>query len=341
MGATLRQYWDTVNDAPCRRSREFEEYAAWNRAVSVPIPKYRAKIVRIPNGQTEVSFTPVKESNVINARMGFNPLLDSPRRVRDEEKQQRVDEENKRRSAKRARQNVRYLAKSMCANHMLTFSYRATVLDRDTVAEDWKRFVRLFRKRYPEWQYVAALEKHDSEESDEAHRGGYHIHVAVKGRQDIRWLRRCWLLSIGQPMSEVSEWLYSGEKMGSRSLGAVNVQAPKFLNDHARHWSRGKVAAYLTKYIGKELEDGAKCRKKYWHSDAIVKPEITRFWLKADSWEAAYYEVFNLVFYSGATTISVWGDSDCNCAWITGETAFDRIGQCQGIPPESIDWLED
>lgn len=319
-----------------------QEYKLWNAAVAKAIPKYRAKVVRIPNGQVEVSFTPVNESNVINARMGFNPLLDCPRRELTPEERQRKDVQNHKRSAKRARQNVRYLAKSMCASHMLTFTYRKAVFVRDEVAKHWKEFLRLFRKRYPEWQYLAAIEKHNSDESMEAHKGGYHLHVAVKGRQDIKWLLRCWLIAIGQPLEDVNDWFSRGVKLEWRSMGAVNVQAPQNRWDgEARNWNRRKIAAYLTKYIGKDFDEDTKARKKYWHSEGIEKATITRFWLKADSWEAAYYEIFDLVFYSGSTSISVWGDTDCNCAWITGEIPLDRLHQFSAVKPEEIDWLED
>jgi len=91
--------------------------------------------------------------------------------------------------------------------------------DRDRAAADWKEFVRLFRVRYPEWKYLAVLEKQE--------RGALHLHVAVQGKQDIRWLLRCWLLAIGQAPEEVSAWLVGGVKLGEKSLGAVNVEPPK------------------------------------------------------------------------------------------------------------------
>lgn len=317
----MRQRWDMALDKPKTGPVPLhEEHRAWKRAIALgPVPEYRAKLVRLPHGQTEVSVTPANKKHVIDLRMGFNPLLDCPRQSRLPEEQQRRDEENRKRASKRARFNVRMLVKSMFADHMLTFSYRENIEDRERVARDWKEFVRLFRLRYPEWQYLAVLEKQD--------RGAYHIHVAVTGKQDIRWLLRCWLLAIGQPTEDVSEWLYSGVKLGERSLGAVNVEPPKkrWGGEH-RQWKRDKLSGYLSKYIGKEFDGSSKGKKKYWHSEEIAKPKIERFWLKAKTYYEAVKEAHDLVYYQGVDSISMWGDQCAGVVWITGETRRENIG---------------
>lgn len=329
MGVTLRQKWDSVNDRPdFRPNNKADEYVLWNAAVAKAIPEYRAKLVRLAHGQTEVSITPTNQTSVINARMGFNPLLDCPRKRRTDEEQELRNVENRNRAAKRARQNVRYLAKSIIADHLLTFSYRENVEDRAKVAADWKEFVRLFRVRYPSWAYLAVLEKQD--------RGALHIHVAVTGKQDIRWLLRCWLLAIGQPLEDVSQWLVGGVKLGERSMGAVNVEPPKKRwGGMSRQWKRDKLAGYLTKYIGKEFEEADKHAKKYWHSRNMEKPQIERFWLKAKTYAEAVIEAHDLVYYTGATSVSMWGDCLAGVVWITGETERGRIGQ---VTQQAPDW---
>lgn len=123
MQGKLRQKWDTVNDCPdFRPPSRADEHAAWNRAVAKPIPQFRAKLVRLPHGQTEISVTPANQISVINARMGFNPLLDCARKQRTPEDQEQRDKENRQRAAKRARQRVRWLNKCIAANHLITFS---------------------------------------------------------------------------------------------------------------------------------------------------------------------------------------------------------------------------
>ncbi len=336
MGVSIRQRWDAVNDRPdFSKPDSFKEYQAWNAALAKPIPEYRAKVVRLPHGQTEISVTPANSTSVINARMGFNPLLDCPRRRKTPEQQEERDKENRARAAKHARQVVRYHIKSILADHMLTFSYRENVTDRARVAADWKRFVRLFRVRYPSWAYLAVLEKCDSENTAEAHRGTLHIHVAVQGRQDIRWLLRCWLIAIGQPLEEVSAWLVGGVKLGERSLGAVNVESPKKRWGGAHtQWKSDKLSGYLTKYIGKEFEEGIKGKKKYWHSENIERPVIERFWLKAKTYLEAIEEAHDLIYYTGATSLSMWGDHAAGVIWITGETSREQIGKVTQAAPD-------
>lgn len=333
MGRTLRQRWDTVNDCPAVGSiwTLAEEARRHKEAISKPIPEYRAKVVRLVHGQIEVSVTPANTRSVINARMGFNPLLDCARRRRSAEEQAERDKENRARATKLARQNVRYLVKASAADHMLTFSYRDNVIDRAKVAADWKRFVRRFKKRYPNWRYVTVRESQE--------RGSFHLHVAVSGRQDIRWLLRCWLLSIGQSEEDVNAWIVDGVKLGERSLGAVNVQAPnRRWGGSQKQWKRDKLAAYLTKYIGKEFEESEKFSKKYWHSDNCAKPIIERFWLRAKTFEEAVIEAHDIVMYSGVTSKSMWGDQAAGVVWITGETKRELIGRCSS---ERVEFLED
>jgi len=338
MQNSLRKRWDTVNDCPSTKKQTLlEEHSAWQRANSVEVPNYRAKFVKLTNGQTEVSITPANRDHVIDARMGFNPLLDCSRKCRTVEEQEERDKENRQRAAKRAKQGVRYLCKQLFADHMLTFSYRENVEDRAKVAADWKEFVRLYRLRHPDWKYLAVLEKQE--------RGAYHIHVAVHAKQDIRWLLRCWLLAIGQPAEDVRQWLIEGVKLGTRSMGAVNVEPPKKRwGGNSKVWNRNKLAGYLTKYIGKEFEEADKNAKKYWHSRNVDKPDIKRFWLKAKTFEEAIREAHDLVYYTGATSLSMWADSTAGVVWITGETAREKIGQCTSViadqSPE-FDFLDD
>lgn len=330
MSTPIRQRWDSVKDQPIhQRQGTAEEYAAFTKAISTEIPEYRAKLVKIAHGQSEISITPVNVTSVINARMGFNPLLDCRRKNLPPEEREIRDKQNKNRATKRAKQNVRGYVKAMLADHLLTFSYRENVIDRLQVTADWNRFLRLFRKRYPQWQYVSVLEMQD--------RGAYHIHVAVHGKQDIRWLLRCWLLAIGQPAKEVSAWIVDGVKLGDKSMGAVNVEPPKTRWVGAsRQWKRDKLSGYLTKYIGKEFDNSLKGLKKYWHSDDIEKPVVERFWLKARTYAEAVIEAHDLIYYTGATSLSMWGDQAAGVVWITGETRRELIGKTTQCVPDLL-----
>jgi hypothetical protein len=344
MSSALRQQWDTVNDRPSHTPvKQAVEFAAHAQAIAREIPEYRCKFTTLPGGQYEVSVTPANSTSVINARMGFNPLLDCHRRIREPAEQEERDKENRQRAAKRAKQNLRLGVKSLYADHLLTFSYRAAVVDRDVLAAHWKEFLRLYHVRYPDWVYYAVPEKHDSEKTSKEKRGSYHIHVAVNGRQDIKWLLRCWLLAIGQPRDEVAAWLSSGHKLGDTSFGNVDVQGPaKRWGGKSKVWKSGKLAGYLTKYIGKEFEDCDKYAKKYWHSKIAQKPIVERFWLKAKNYHEAIVEAHALMMQVGADDMSIWNDCRAGVVWITGQVDKDKLSweHCEQCKPD-FDMLND
>lgn len=237
-----------------------------------------------------------------------------PRRVRpelSEEEQKAKETENLSRSVRRARQKVRHLVKGLEADHMLTFSYRENMEDIDRLKEDWKRFQRLFRGRYTSWQFVCIRERQE--------RGAYHLHVAVKGKQDIRWLLRCWLLAIGQEWEDVQQWYVHEVPLGDKSCGAVNVRAPsKKWGGAGKSWRPERLAGYLTKYLGKEFASAEHHSKRYWHSDKISKPVVIKFWLGSVSFGAAIQEAHDFVHTRGANNMSMWAADDWENLWISG-----------------------
>ena len=94
--------------------------------------------------------------------------------------------------------------------------------DRDRVLTDLERLRRMLsRNGYP-MPYVAVLECQK--------RGAIHTHMAVRGFQDIRLLRRCWYKIVG------------------KARGQVNVRGPR------PGTSPVKLARYLSKYISKDID---------------------------------------------------------------------------------------
>jgi len=71
--------------------------------------------------------------------------------------------------------------------------------------------------------YVAVLERQQ--------RGALHPHLAVKGFQDVRLLRRCWYKIVGNGQGQVN---VRGPRPGSSSV---------------------KLARYLSKYISKDFDN--------------------------------------------------------------------------------------
>jgi hypothetical protein len=291
---------------------------AWEMASARPIPKYRAKLVTLAAGQFEISVTKPDERLVMQSRMNCGIIPKGRKKYRTEREQELIDEQNRGRAVKLARQNVRWQVKQVEGDHLLSFTYRENMTDRERLKEDWKRFRRLFLVRYPEWRYVSVVEEQD--------RGSLHIHCAVHGKQDIRWLLRCWLLAIGQPLEEVNWWLLHGVKLAEKSLGAVNVKAPDKRWSGSSSWRAGKLAGYLSKYLGKEFEQGAKGSKKHWHSKA-AKVMLERYWLKAENFADAIQEAIDALYYRGVTSCKLWASDDERAIWITAETARECRGK--------------
>ena len=131
-------------------------------------------------------------------------------------------EQNEKRARARAGGEIRRKCITIGADHLVTLTYRENVEDRERVLTDLERLRRMVsRAGYP-MSYVAVLECQK--------RGAIHPHLAVRGFQDVRLLRRCWYRIVGK-----------GE-------GQVNVRGPRPGS------SPVKLARYLSKYISKDLE---------------------------------------------------------------------------------------
>jgi hypothetical protein len=297
--------------------------------------RYRAKLVRLPHGHMEVMVTRPSPESIEAMGQPVRPCDMLPK-YRDEEEQAQRDLENKERACRLAKQRVRLLVKCIGADHMVTPTYREVVQDMEKLKRDFKEFVRLVHTRYSEWVYVATFEKQRADEPD----WSYHMHLAVKGKQDIKWLRRCWLRAIGQPLDEVNAWYTHGEKLGERSKGAVNVTSPnrRWSGEAGAKWRSNNLAAYMTKYISKEFDSVAKGKKKYWHSKGIDKPSISRFWLGATNFPDAIKEAYNHLFFSGVVEYEkMHSCEELGIVWLTGIIPRDStIENCE-LPSDFYD----
>lgn len=165
------------------------------------------------------------------------------RRRRDEK-----NAENRARAARKARQTVMHRVKVIKADRLLTLTYRENMTDRRRLQRDWQAFVRRIR-RVQGFEYVATQERQK--------RGAWHIHVAIKGRQNYRLLRSIWRSVVGE------------------NNGNIDVRNP-FRERALRH----KLAAYMSKYVGKGFdEQETKGARRVWCSEGIQTPvrEVTGF----------------------------------------------------------------
>ncbi len=134
----------------------------------------------------------------------------------------RNPERNQQRARSRAVGEIRRKCLSIGADHLVTLTYRENVQDRTRVLEDLERLRRMLAKVGNPIPYVTVLECQK--------RGAIHPHIAVRGFQDVRLLRRCWYRIVGD------------------GQGQVNVRGPRPGS------SPVKLARYISKYISKDLD---------------------------------------------------------------------------------------
>jgi hypothetical protein len=234
-------------------------------------------------------------------------------------KQEQKKKDNLKRAVRRARQHVRWHVKSIAADHLLTLTYRtvddAPMDDIECLKEDWQRFVRLVRKGLPssvkhrshcglkEWKFVAVREIQDN--------GSFHLHVAVVGRQDINYIRRCWYVAIGGNQDDE----------GDITKGQINVRGPsKRWGAKTFEWRSDKLSGYMTKYLHKAFEefesDGS---KRYWASKSNDKVEPVRIWLAASSFVDAIQETYTIATrLVGDQWCSLWASNSYDAVWAAG-----------------------
>lgn len=146
--------------------------------------------------------------------------------------------ENKERATRRARTKVRRLAKAKGLTTLLTLTYRENMLERDRMQRDLDVFLKRVRRVIPGFQYVCVFERQK--------RGAWHAHLAVEkvlshylsGGKLVRsydLLRSMWRAVVGS------------------DNGNVDVSRNKRLQRSA-----AKLAAYLSKYIGKTFDQSEK-----------------------------------------------------------------------------------
>lgn len=210
-----------------------------------------------------------------------SPKRNEPDTPLSAEERARKDEENVNRSVRRARQSVRWLVQRMEADHMLTLTYRENMDSVQRLKKDFDHFRRLVTAKYPEWKYVAIKEYQE--------RGSLHMHIAVKGRQDIKFLRNCWYKVLGCLGAT-----------GSDTLGSVNVRAPsRRWGGRGYEWRQDKLASYLTKYLHKGFDLSEHSSKRYWASKGLPKPIVQRFWMASKDMLEMITDSFDMAMFSG------------------------------------------
>ena len=230
------------------------------------------------------------------------------------------DPEDILKSVNRSKRMVKDLIRCGNMDQMLTLTYRNLVLDRKEVYNHLKKFFDYLRRGFSikingrfkkispvSFCYVATLEKHKS--------GGYHVHMAIKGKFNYTYVRWAWQKAVGG----------NGDELLSNSLGYCKFT--KWQNRYTKtsgdSWNARKLASYLSKYMVEDfLKNYVKGQKRYFRSEFIDTPKENYIWLKEKHCENAMFEFYNLT-YSLANFKNnnnyMWISKDKSTFLITGE----------------------
>jgi hypothetical protein len=201
---------------------------------------YTARRRVFPDGQCEVTVSYEK-------RFQGAAIMPKSRTKRGESENREANDDD---AGRRAKKNVRHRCKAIGADRMVTLTYRENMVDRDQALKHWKAFCRRLGK-VKHFHYVAVIE--------EQQRGALHFHVAVQGRQNYALLRSIWQSVLGKDAE-------------GRQMGQVNVRDPHRFGFGSK--GAHKLASYIAKYCGKEMNARDLNQKRYFSSKGIAVPEV-------------------------------------------------------------------
>lgn len=251
---------------------------------------HRVKVSRFPDGGGEAvcyrqRFRIESDSELADKAKRMANGGGFPRHVRKELpelERAAKDLDNVDRACRRAARAVRHYVRRLGADHLLTVTYRENMQDFERAKSDWDKFRRYVTARYPEWRYVVVTELQQ--------RGAIHFHAAVKGYQDVAWLRRCW-------------WRVIGEGMGN-----IDVKGPpkRFAEGGGKTWKSSKLSGYLTKYMTKAFDISLHHAKRYWASQGLPKVKVSAWYLEAADFAEAIRQTYSLIGGGGADGVRQW-----------------------------------
>lgn len=162
---------------------------------------------------------------------------------------------NRERSTRRARTRVRRLAKSKGLTTLLTLTYRENMTDRARMQRDLDVFLKRVRRVITGFQYVCVFERQK--------RGAWHAHIAVQK-----------VLSHYKSKGKLVRSYDLLRSMWRGVVGADNGNVDVSRNKRVAR-STAKLAAYLSKYIGKTFDQAEKHVNAYSASEGGAPPPLT------------------------------------------------------------------
>jgi len=218
-----------------------------------------------------------------------------------------AEDANRERVRRRRVVDIRRRVKVQGADLLLTLTYRANQCDLAVGWRHWKEFVRRVRRVLPSFSYVVVWEQQK--------RGAWHAHAACR--------RIAAALTVGGQRVKSFNVLRAIWRSVVGDLGG-NVDLAK-----GKHRSRARIAAYISKYLGKSM-DGQGDGVNLWASSQTPMPEPLRIMFARDqlaelaTFAAEWACEGNYRMVSG--WIAPWGDT----MYFAGESpGVDRSIHCQ------------
>lgn len=173
------------------------------------------------------------------------------------------------RAVRRAKQQVRHVAKTMAVNSLWTLTYRQPVTDRDTCLRHLDAFRRRVGAVLGEWRYIAALELQE--------RGSWHIHLATHALP-LRLTRNGVKVKSWDVMRAI--WRSVVGELG----GTFNeAKRRKRWGGDGRIKGAGAIAAYIGGYVAKDMRATELNRKRYSTSKGVDVPEAVRITYRGEN----------------------------------------------------------
>jgi len=204
-------------------------------------------------------------------------------------------------AGRRAKKQVRLCCKTIGADRMVTLTYRENMVDRDTALKHWDLFRRKLGK-HKQFHYVAVIEEQE--------RGALHFHVAVAGRQMYALLRSIWqsVLGLGP----------DGQQMGQ-----VNVRDPHKFGFGVK--GAHKIASYIAKYCGKEMQCRGLNEKRYFRSRGVVVPEVQSWRLPCTSQLGAVQAAFAALHGHSLAGLQSWCNNALGVVYLATEPGYSIV----------------
>ena len=196
----------------------------------------------------------------------YEVALTEPRQLTQQELLDRAAA-NRDRTTRRARTQVRRLAKAKGLTVLLTLTYRENMLDRDRMARDFDVFVKRVRRVIPGFEYVCVFERQK--------RGAWHAHIAVP-RILARYVQRGILVKSYDLLRSMWRGVVGSDN------GNIDVSRNKRVNR-----SSAKLASYLSKYIGKTFDQAERHVNSYSASGRALPSAVCVPFLTGDQFAAA------------------------------------------------------